>query len=693
MPLLVLTAMIMGQSLIANAQTSTATATDIQLFVDGKNITDLSEPLIINDRIFVPLKVVSEALGATVTWNGEHRTVSVVKDNKSVFLWIDNRLVKYDNGETYLLSDVPPVIINNKTYVPLKLISNGLRIGITWDGNTRSVILDSSQSSSIESIYDLEITSHQDGAIIHGKTEVAFDIPEQLKARVAEIKLLVLDPETGKGPIVASTKDFQETLTYLPKMEDKGAKILALALYDSDRQFIGGDTLRIQINIIPQVKIIGLSSIPYKDDIVIDQEVNFVAHHIQYELKELSTGKTTVFTDQDPEGTLTWQPTFEQNGLYEIKVIAYDSDDKGYESDISTVTFDVDRALYMGGVSSKRTIKAAVNLIASRNFNVTHTEYWLKDVETGLSSLIAQVPYGAYTWTPEPNDVSEKEFYVKVTDVRGVVHTSAPVSVMIDSRPYVSLVGIGPNQVLTDAVELSVKSNVTLDSVRYILKNETTGAINNLSKALSPDISYTYTPSASDGTSLSLYVEANYNGQVLTSEAIQVKTYLGTLYSAKPIIEKDQFLSFASNLAVASYHQTGMSAALQTAQAILETGWGQSVPVDKYSGQFSYNLFGIKGTGTNGSVISNTWEVYNGVTFRVDANFRAYHNVNESWNDHKKILLELSRYEPYRAVMYDSTLGAWAIRRAGYATDPAYPIKLMNIIEQYHLESLDDISI
>jgi flagellum-specific peptidoglycan hydrolase FlgJ len=136
-----------------------------------------------------------------------------------------------------------------------------------------------------------------------------------------------------------------------------------------------------------------------------------------------------------------------------------------------------------------------------------------------------------------------------------------------------------------------------------------------------------------------------------------------------------------------------MSAALQAAQAILETGWGQSVPVDKYSGKFSYNLFGIKGTGTNGSVVSNTWEVYNGVTYRIDANFRAYNSAAESLNDRNKLLLTASRYEPFRAVMYDSTLGAWAIKRAGYATDPQYPAKLLNIIKKYGLLELDRVGI
>ena len=120
---------------------------------------------------------------------------------------------------------------------------------------------------------------------------------------------------------------------------------------------------------------------------------------------------------------------------------------------------------------------------------------------------------------------------------------------------------------------------------------------------------------------------------------------------------------------------------------------GQSVPVDKYSGKLSYNLFGIKGKGTAGSVISNTWEEYNGNRYRIDAEFRAYNSVEESWNDHKNLLLTSSRYEPFRDVMFNGNFGAWALKRCGYATDSQYAIKLIDIMRRYNLYELDKLGI
>ena len=226
------------------------------------------------------------------------------------------------------------------------------------------------------------------------------------------------------------------------------------------------------------------------------------------------------------------------------------------------------------------------------------------------------------------------------------------------------------------------------------MTNENTGAKKVIAGGSDPLEEYSYSPAQGLSGNWEIHAEGIYAGsKTIVSDSVAVKIYTGKLYTAVPVIEKSQFINFASGLASNSMKTTGMSAALQTAQAILESGWGQSIPVDKYNGQVSYNLFGIKGKGTLGSVTSNTWEEYNGVSYRIDAEFRAYNNVGESWADHKKLLLTLSRYGIFRDVMNDSTQGAWALRRAGYATDSKYPLKLMNIIKLYNLEKLDQVSI
>ncbi|WP_083789262.1 glucosaminidase domain-containing protein [Caldicellulosiruptor kronotskyensis] len=71
---------------------------------------------------------------------------------------------------------------------------------------------------------------------------------------------------------------------------------------------------------------------------------------------------------------------------------------------------------------------------------------------------------------------------------------------------------------------------------------------------------------------------------------------------------------------------------------MLESNYGKSVPVDKKTGQYSYDLFGIKGEGPAGSVTVTTTEYVNGKKIKIEDRFRAYNNFEESIKDHSEFL-------------------------------------------------------
>ena len=665
----------------------------IHLLVDGNDITASSNPIIENDRVLVPLRFITEEIGATIAWNEEARTVRVEKGNQTLLLWIDSRLVSYNGGESYQLSDVAPKIINDRTYVPIRLVSNALGVGISWDGEDRTVFVDSTETSVKEPFYEEKIISLSTNEVITRSTQIAISIPAQVRDRVKETQLILIDPKTAKGFVVARESAAVDLLTYEPKVEDQGEKVLVLALFDKNRDFIGGDAIPVVIDVKAEVFLLGVEANAIIDSVTMDQSFNFLPEYVNYKLINQETGKESNISKRDPNGTYTWIPTMEQNGSYLIQVIAYDGNENPYESKVIPVIFEAKRYLKLKGVSSGKTINKPVTLYASRNFDVTETTYMIRDLKSGLASELVTIPYGDYTWFPDAEYAGEKELFVRVKDVDGIDRVSEPIRVTIDGSPRVTLYGVGPKEVITKWAELTVASNSKLDSVSYILTNQLTGTRKVLVEDQNPEVAFRYDAVDSDAGSMTIQAIAISKGEKLTSEKISFRIYRDESYGPKAIIAKDQFLGFASDLALGSFQKTGMSAALQTAQAILETASGQRLPVDRYSGKFSYNLFGIKGSADNGSVTCSTWEVYNGMTYHVDADFRAYNNIDESWADHKRILLELSRYQPFRDVMYDSTQGAWAIRRAGYATDPKYPLKLIELIKKYDLEKLDEVGI
>lgn len=137
--------------------------------------------------------------------------------------------------------------------------------------------------------------------------------------------------------------------------------------------------------------------------------------------------------------------------------------------------------------------------------------------------------------------------------------------------------------------------------------------------------------------------------------------------------------------AMAIQKRTSIPAAVMIAQAIQETGWGRYVTKDMNTGRNSYNLFNIKGSGPAGYVTARTWEVYNGKTVTINANFRAYHNYEESFNDYAALIAGTKRYAPAMAVKHNPEEFARKIHQCGYATDPNYSKTLISIMRTWSL--------
>ena len=134
-----------------------------------------------------------------------------------------------------------------------------------------------------------------------------------------------------------------------------------------------------------------------------------------------------------------------------------------------------------------------------------------------------------------------------------------------------------------------------------------------------------------------------------------------------------------SEIAKEEMVQYGIPASITLAQGILESGAGRSALSKK-----SNNHFGIKcHKGWTGQRVFHDDD-------ELQECFRKYKDPKYSFRDHSLFLTQRSRYEglfAYKKNDYKS----WAkgLRKAGYATDPKYPQKLINIIETYQLYSYD----
>lgn len=123
-------------------------------------------------------------------------------------------------------------------------------------------------------------------------------------------------------------------------------------------------------------------------------------------------------------------------------------------------------------------------------------------------------------------------------------------------------------------------------------------------------------------------------------------------------------------------------------QAILESNWGQSTLASQY-----YNLFGIKSSGSQASIHLETQEYVNNQWITIQGNFRVYQSWEESMDDHTLLFVNGTDWNSdlYKNVLSATNYqeAATALQTAGYATDPDYAQKVINVIETYQLNQYD----
>jgi hypothetical protein len=143
------------------------------------------------------------------------------------------------------------------------------------------------------------------------------------------------------------------------------------------------------------------------------------------------------------------------------------------------------------------------------------------------------------------------------------------------------------------------------------------------------------------------------------------------------------FISLVAPGAIAAQQRYGVPAAVTIAQAIDESGWGQSELATA-----DHNLFGIKGAGPAGTDMRPTREYENGAWVSRDASFRVYRNIAESIDDHGRLLATGAAYQHAMASRHLPDAFATALTGV-YATDPDYGASLIALMRLYHLYRYD----
>ena len=135
----------------ADAVTETGTQTDPEteiilqignptMTVNGENMPIDEQgtvPVIVNDRTLLPVRAIVEKMGGTVGWNGETQEVTLNYGEDEIRLVIDSTTA-YLNGEAQTL-DVAPTVINDRTMLPIRFIAESFKFNVDWNGEEQKV--------------------------------------------------------------------------------------------------------------------------------------------------------------------------------------------------------------------------------------------------------------------------------------------------------------------------------------------------------------------------------------------------------------------------------------------------------------------------------------------------------------------------------------------------------------------------
>lgn len=135
-----------------------AQAKDIAIYVDNTQIETEVPPVLINGRTMVPLRAVCEAMDCQVEWDGENEEITIKHPLMLVRMKINSYYMKATSSRAYtyvyagdsskssrenvtIKMDVPPILLDDRTMVPLRAVAEALPAQVEWDGQNERVLV------------------------------------------------------------------------------------------------------------------------------------------------------------------------------------------------------------------------------------------------------------------------------------------------------------------------------------------------------------------------------------------------------------------------------------------------------------------------------------------------------------------------------------------------------------------------
>lgn len=176
---------------------------EIKLWIDGEYVVGDVSPTIVNDRTLVPLRMISEKLGIKPIWNEAQKTITLNKEEKVIVFKVGDSNYILQ-GENKTL-DVAPQIISDRTFVPLRVIAEVFGKNVDWDATNKTAIVGDGYVTPVKEASDSPYERATVKSVVDGDTVVVLLNGEEKKVRFVGVD--APEMSTPNGPMA---KNFTE---------------------------------------------------------------------------------------------------------------------------------------------------------------------------------------------------------------------------------------------------------------------------------------------------------------------------------------------------------------------------------------------------------------------------------------------------------------------------------------------------
>ncbi len=148
------------------------------------NIVFEKDFIVKNDRIHIPLRFVSENLGADVNWKGDTKEVEIINKGKKIVFYVDSNEYRID--DIVYTIDSPTFILKDRVYVPARALANAMKAKLEWNEKEFYCAIDNGYEK--DSTRDVDLSKDGKDLAIIDKIRKVTDLSDYLKDGVMRVE-------------------------------------------------------------------------------------------------------------------------------------------------------------------------------------------------------------------------------------------------------------------------------------------------------------------------------------------------------------------------------------------------------------------------------------------------------------------------------------------------------------------------